>query len=109
DELPVSCVIVKARMRIPVSAKRMLRVFRIKSVWSERSLRRQKPSVARLPLCQLSVRTVGGRRGSLFYEWECTGMIQAWLANSGGNHGVRVPNGSLFRRPSLAVEVRDEN
>jgi hypothetical protein len=108
DELPSGCTIISASMLIPVTSKKMLRVYRIKTGWSVGSISRKKPAAARLPLFKSGTRYYGDVKG-LFYEWKCKEVVKSWLNNSSSNHGVLVPFGSSLRRPSLAVEVRYDN
>jgi hypothetical protein len=108
DELPSGCTIISASMLIPVTSKKMLRVYRIKTGWSVGSISRKKPAAARLPLFKSGTRYHGNVKG-LMYEWKCKEIVKSWLTNSSSNHGVLVPFGSSLRRPSLAVEVRYDN
>ncbi|MDR6883198.1 glycosyltransferase [Bacillus sp. 3255] len=107
NELPQGCTIERAVMQIPAITK-VLRIHRIKTPWSTKSILRRRPRVRKLPIFKSAMNRKAKPNQSLLFTWDCTRLAQNWQQDQLNNHGVFVSNASAVRRPNLHVVVSGE-
>lgn len=104
NELPPGCTIERAVMQIPAVTK-VLRIHRIKSSWSTKSILRRRPLIRKYPIFKSARNNKAKPNQSMLFTWDCTQLAQNWLQDQLSNHGVYAASVSAIRRPNLHLVV----
>ena len=105
NEIPPGCTIQSAVMHMQ-SYTKVLRIHRIRTAWSTKSLLRRKPPIFRLPVFKQIVKRKLKKPKKTTYAWHCTKQAQSWLTNQTRNHGVYIPYAATIKKPDLYLEIR---
>jgi glycosyltransferase involved in cell wall biosynthesis len=104
NQLPEGCTIQSATMQIQAVTK-ALRVHRIRTGWSSKSLPRRKPPIRKYPVFKQNVKKKTKKVKRTLFRWNCTRQAKSWRQDGIHNHGVYVPRVSAVKKPLLRLVV----